>query len=76
MSKFETIGVQRLFETHSKAELLDSFEHSCDCCCNCSRCLFADCAGCHIRGTYRQLAANYADRAKADRQKQMRKAVA
>lgn len=47
MTKFETIGVNRQYDSTNKYEANKSFNHSCNCCCNkgmrieCDKCSIA-----------------------------------
>lgn len=47
MTKFETIGINRQYDSTSKYEANKSFNHSCNCCCNkgmrieCDKCSIA-----------------------------------
>ena len=46
MTKFETIGVNRQYESETIREANKAFNHSCDCCCN--RGMKIDCDKCSI----------------------------
>ena len=46
MTKFETIGVNRQYESETVREANKAFNHSCNCCCN--RGMKIDCDKCSI----------------------------
>lgn len=63
MTKFEQIGINRLYDCSNKANLNSTFSHSCNCCCN--KGMHLECDKCAIAYTHSLLMAIMDDKVKA-----------
>ena len=61
MTKFETIGVNRQYESESTREANRAFAHSCECCCN--KGMHLDCDRCAIAYVHSMVIAYFDDKA-------------
>ena len=55
MTKFEQIGINRLYLADTKSQLTSTFNHSCNCCCY--KGIHLDCDHCAIAHTHSLLVA-------------------
>jgi hypothetical protein len=60
MTKFEQIGINRLYLADTKTQLTRTFNHSCNCCCY--RGVHLDCDRCAIAATHSMLVAIISDK--------------